>query len=210
MSSDKRMVRNAVISIAVGGLFIFGFSFMDSEVSWMATMNGAGMASFVWLLLFMLSGNREVRKVSDEDRTKALAQTPPPGYGLIYVYREGFIGKAAGFDVAINGVTVAQLKSPRFTQLVAPQGRHTVSAGLKAPGGFQSKEIPYSFELSAGETVVLSLRQKMGMMQGSVIVVRESDTRAAMKKLAGITMVAPDAMLNRGEGQPTRQGAVMS
>jgi hypothetical protein len=183
-------VRNALIGFAVAFLVSLVLGVLGAGTS--AGLLGMMLGIFTWYILSNLSSNRKVANVPDADRLAALSAPPPPGYGLVYVYREGFIGMAVGFDVALDGVTVAQLKSPRFTRLVVPSGSHSLAGGPKGFAGAQNKIGVTSFTLAAGETQVYRLKSQMGMLQNSVAVTPEPNPASILPKFAAMTMVAPE------------------
>jgi hypothetical protein len=183
-------VRNALIGFAV--VFIVSFVLGALGAGTSAGVLGMAVGFFTWYILSNLASNRKVANVSDGDRLAALSAPPPSGYGLVYVYREGFIGMAVGFDVALDGVTVAQLKSPRFTRLVVPAGSHSLAGGPKGFAGAQNKIGVTNFTLAAGETQVYRLKSQMGMLQNSVVVTPEPNPQAILPKFAAMTMVAPE------------------
>ena len=183
--------RNGLIGFAVAFVFCMLLAVSGAPLS-TAYVAPIGFGVAIWFILSQLSNNRSVKNVRDADRNELLAAPPPAGAGLVYVYREGFVGKAVGFDVAFDGTIVAQLKSPRFTRLVALPGQHTLAAGPKSVTGLQPKAVATSFVIAAGEVIVYALHMQMGMVQNAVTVQRELSPEAAMGRLRTMTMVAPD------------------
>jgi hypothetical protein len=183
-------VRNALIGFAVAFFVSLVLGALGAGIY--GGFLGMMLGVFTWYILSNLASNRKVANVSDGDRLAALSAPPPSGCGLVYVYREGFIGMAVGFDVALDGVTVAQLKSPRFTRLVVPAGSHTLAGGPKGFAGAQNKIGITNFSLTAGETQVYRLKSQMGMLQNSVIVTPEANPQSILPKFAAMTMVAPE------------------
>ncbi len=183
-------VRNALIGFAVAFFVSLVLAFLGagSYIGLWGTLSGV----FTWGILSNLSNNRKVTNVSDSDRLAALATAPPSGCGLVYVYREGFLGRAVGFDVVLDGIVVAQLKSPRFTRLVVPAGSHTLAGGPKGFAGAQNRMGSTGFSLSAGETQVFGFKTKMGAWQNTILVAPEANPEAILPKFRTMTMVAPD------------------
>jgi hypothetical protein len=186
-----KKVRNFVLCLVAVTFIGVVFGLMG-----MPTTTTAAISGLVFTILWMyLDNNRKVTNVAGADRDLLLNEAPPAGHGLIYVHRPMKVGgQAIGFDVDLDMVTVAQLKAARFTRLVVAPGSHTLKAGLKKSFGqiASASKGDTSFTISAGETVVFRLDLKRGMMQASIDIVREPDTTAAMTKLRGLTMVAPD------------------
>ncbi len=151
-----------------------------------ATIIGVG----VWYYLSSVAGNRQVPTMSTAQRDAALASMPPAGGGFVYVYRDGLSGNFLGFDVVLDGQTVAQLKSPRFTQLAVLAGSHQLSVGPTGFGGTQNKAVPTTFAIEAGETVVFAARVNRGMAQNTVVLDREAEAATALRKFSTMEMVA--------------------
>src|SRR5216684_4361208 len=78
------------------------------------TLYGTGTAVFVAYILANLAGNKRVPNASDAVKSEALKLAPPAGMALLVVYREGFVAKLAGLNLAIDGREFAQLTSPKF------------------------------------------------------------------------------------------------
>ena len=117
---------------------------------------------------------------------------------LLYVYREGFMGKQLGFDVLVDGQPAAQLKSPRFVRLVLVPGEHVLTVGTTGFAASQNKAASTSLSAVAGETVVLKAFVERGMAQNSIQLVREANPAAALGKLASIPMVVPEQKVQPG------------
>ncbi len=188
--------RNA--AIGVGLVFVIGA---------LGTAAGGGIYSVVvalvagggvWFALEIQANNRQVKTASDQERTTALASPPPHGMALLYVYREGFMGKQLGFDVLVDGQPVAQLKSPRFVRLILVPGEHALTVGTTGFAASQNKAASTSLSAVAGETVILKALVERGMAQNSIQLKREADPAAALGKLALIPMVVPEQ-----EAQPS-------
>lgn len=180
--------------LAVAAIVSFGLSFLLAA-------NGAEPGNSEWVLgavlgvatmtaMLSLSGNRKVDAASAEARAAALAFAPPAGQGLLIVFREGFVGKAQGIDISVDGRVVSQLKGTRFTALPLGPGRHRMegrlTGAMDAHGGVGEAE----FDLEAGATIVLRVTVKMGLTSGNVVATRVDDLAAAKTKLAKMPMVA--------------------
>ena len=132
-----------VVAIVSGFVVAFVVSFEFSALMTAAgeshsntpLVTGLIMGAFTAYIMANLAGNRKVATADPAAKAQALAFTPPAGKALIYLYREGFVGKAAGLNVAVDGKVVAQLKSPRFHL----RGRLARAAqpvgGIRGPGG---------------------------------------------------------------------------
>lgn len=144
-------------------------------------------------LMANLAGNRKVTNATPYERDQALAFTPPDGQGLLVVYREGFVGKAAGLNVTVDGTVRAQLKSPRFVCLPLAPGSHQVGAAFGALAGAQNNAGNLSFTVAEGQAVVVRATLSMGMLKNTVNLERIDDVDGVRRKLGGMTMVKPEA-----------------
>ncbi|MBV9994111.1 MAG: hypothetical protein JO127_02755 [Caulobacteraceae bacterium] len=153
---------------------------------------GAMMGAFTAYILANLAGNRKVAAASAAEREAALSFQPPEGKALAYLYREGFVAKAAGMNLSVDGREVVQLKSPRFTRLVLSPGRHVLVAGFGGLAGAQSKPATYDLDAKAGEVTILKIGAAMGLVQGNITITPADDLAAAKTRLSGMTMIAAE------------------
>jgi hypothetical protein len=187
-------VRNAVIAFLVAGVVAFGLSFWMAsvgaqpgfEVQVLATMLGV----FTFYILWNLSGNRKVARASAEEREAALSLIPPPGQALVYVVRKGFVARAAGMTVSLDGAPRGHLKAPQFTCFAAAPGPHELSAEFGGGAGAQSRAQTQSLVLEEGKAVGVLATVKMGAIQGS-IAFEPLAGQALQQTIRGMTMVAP-------------------
>jgi len=142
-------------------------------------------------LLANLAGNRKVAKASREERDAALALKPPPGKALLVVYRDGFVGKAAGLNITVDGKVVAQLKSPRFVVIPLDPGVHSVDAAFGGLAGAQNNASAVRLTVAEGEAAVIHGALNMGMLKNTVVLTLVEDLDAARRKLGGMPMVKP-------------------
>jgi len=192
------MIKNALIGFGVAFAAGLGLSFLQ-------TISGSGgsgsnvvvpavMGMLTFFALQMRAGNRKETRVDDDIRRAALTASVPPGQASLFVYREGFAGKAVGWNVALDGVALAQLKSPRFTCTVIQPGRHklSVSLGLGGFAGTQNTPSETMVDAQAGEILVYAMKSKMGALSNTLYFTKEADPRATLQKLAKVPMVAPE------------------
>lgn len=147
--------------------------------------------ALVAYLLANLAGNKKVAKASAAERHEALKLEPPAGQALLVVYREGFVGMAAGLNVTVDGKVRAQLKSPRFVVLPLEPGVHEVNAGFGGLAGPQNNAGIVRLTIAAGEVAVLRATLAMGAFKNSVNLQLAEDAAGARAKLANMTMVKP-------------------
>ncbi len=181
-------LKSTIVFVAISALVGFFMGMIGVPVMTRLTVS-VGMASIGTVIFTNLSGNRKSVRVDAGARARLLAEPPPADRAVLLVYREGFVGMAVGIDVAIDGRTVAQLKSPACTRVALTPGRHRVSAQMVAAGA-----APGDLDLTAraGETVAVKLKMKMGGIRGRLALEPESDVDGARRRLAGVAMVEPD------------------
>lgn len=151
------------------------------------------LGAFTAYILANLAGNRRVAAASDADREGALSFSAPANQARLYVVREGFVGKAAGMDVWVDGEHVTQLKAPRYASLLLPPGRHTVAAAFGGLAGAQNNPAEHVLGLEAGQTAVLRLNVSMGALKNSITLQSVPLDEALQRKLRGMKMVAAEA-----------------
>jgi hypothetical protein len=192
----NRLIRNSLIAFAVALVVGLGIGFLnrlaDPESPTISPIFPTVIAILVFFVLQMLSGNRKEVRVDDAGRQSSLHATAPAGQSLLYIYREGFVGKAVGWNVSLDGASLAQLRSPRFTQTTLSPGSHTLAASIGGFAATQNKPAETTFDAQPGEMIVFAMKSKMGAMSNTLIFVREADPSAVMQKLAKIPMVAPE------------------
>ena len=185
-------VRNALIGLAVFAVISGGLAALVG-ITIGTLLAGLFLGGFTFYILSNIANNRAVGKVSPQERAAALATPPVPGQGLMYIYRDGFVGMALGIDVLVDDVLVGQLRSPRFLRLSVPAGPHTLVAGPKGFAGMQNRTAAHTIHVRDGETAVFSLKISMGALRNEVQADREPDTRIALARLATIQMVVAEA-----------------
>jgi hypothetical protein len=189
------MIKNLLIGFAVAFAVGVGFGLLDyfsgasSSTSFVLPVV---LGFFTFLILQMLSGNRKEARVDDAARQSSLSAPAPAGQALLYIYREGFMGKAVGWNVSLDGKALAQLRSPRFTQTAISPGHHTLAVSLGGFAGTQNKPAETTFDAQLGEVIVFAMKSKMSALSNTLSFVREPDTRTALQKLAKIPMVAAE------------------
>ena len=182
------MIKNALIAIVVTvvGIVLVQWG-TEGTYSYFGPI-AVGCSLFYFLQ--MRSGNTKEIRMDDASRKASLDAVVPPGQALLYIYREGIVGKAVGWNVSLDGTGLAQLQSPRFIQTTVGPGTHTLgaSAATHNPG-------ETTFEAQDGEVIVFAMKSKsknMLAVTNNLSFVREQDTRAALQKLSKIPMVAAE------------------
>ncbi|HVN02451.1 MAG TPA: hypothetical protein VMT68_19785 [Caulobacteraceae bacterium] len=175
----------AGVVAAIVMTFLMGFVFGGIT----PLIYGLGTGAFVAYIFANLAGNKKLPIASDQEKTAALELKPPPGKSLLVVYREGFVAKLAGLNVAVDGKGFAQLTAPKFTTLVLSPGTHTLTCGFGGLAGPQSKPGVYEFDVAADQVAGVGIGVSMGLVQGSMSFVPVADVGAVRAKVAKMPLV---------------------
>lgn len=193
----NKIVLWCIVGFVVAFVIAFGLGF------WAASL-GTSFGAAPWILggitgVFVafiggnLAGNRKVAMASETERGTTLSFQPRPGHALLVIYREGFVGMAAGMNVSLDGQPVAQLKSPRFTALNLTPGDHTVTFGFGGLAGAQNNQAEVVVPAIDGQVVALKATMAMGALKNTIAVewvdAYPSDLRQTLSKMK---MVAAD------------------
>ena len=150
---------------------------------------GAFVGFFTFYILANLAGNRKVAMASVADRDQAAKLEPVAGKVLLCVYREGFVGSAAGLNISVDGKDLAQLKSPRFTCVTLEPGAHSLTAAFGGFAGPQNKPTLFEFQAEGGAVLAVKVAIAMGMLRNSLTFARAADIEPLKTKLAMTQMV---------------------
>lgn len=145
----------------------------------------------VAIVLYNLSGNRKTAPADAPARQRALAFAAEPGRAALYLVRTGFVGKAAGMNLAVDGAEVAQLKSPNFTCVSLAPGAHTIVASFGGGLAGQTKPADFAFAAAAGEVIVAHITMGLGALKNPLSIAR-GDLSAMRTQIAGMKMIKPD------------------
>jgi hypothetical protein len=191
----SKTIKHFLIALAVAIVAGAAFGFLDNlsgSPSPTTSYLPVVFAGLTFFALQMRSGNRKEVRVDDANRQASLNAVAAPGQALLYVYREGFVGKVVGWNVCLDGNALAQLRSPRFTHTTLSPGSHTLNVALSGFAGAQHNPGEARFDAQPGEVIVFAIKAKMGALKSTLFFVREQDTRIALQKLAKVPMVAAE------------------
>jgi len=122
----------------------------------------AGCFTF-FIYLPLRAGNRRVAKADAGARSEALAFSCAPDRSLLYIARTGFLGKAMGVNILVDGKTVTQLRTPRFAVVELAPGQHQLSAQIgNGDSAWSGAGGQFSTSLAAGSVTALHLAMKLG------------------------------------------------
>lgn len=190
-----------VPAVVTGLIVCFALSFV---LGLAASASGQPPSSPIWLpgLIFgaivtfgmaNLVGTKGSKAATPAQKEAALAFRAEPGQALLIVFREGFVGKAVGLNLVLDGVAVAQLKSPRFTALSIAPGTRVLSAGFGGLAASQSRPVEERFTAAPGELVAFRAVMSMGMVKSTIRLERAEDQATLASKLKPMIMVTPHA-----------------
>jgi len=192
----SKTVQAILLGVAVALVVSFGVGVLMGAVGDPNPARGVAPGLFLGLftayIFGNLAGNRKIANASGAEQSEAVRREPPPGKGLVFLYREGFVAKLAGLNLAIDGKPVGQIKSPAFTCVVVQPGAHNVGAAFGGLAGAQSRGEDCRIDVAAGQSVAVRMGVRMGMVQGSVDMTVETDMAAVRGKLAKMPLTPPD------------------
>jgi hypothetical protein len=194
----NKTLRIAIVAFVVAAIvsFVVSFSLTASGSSGGAAAGQVvallvgGLIAVVAYLRWNLSGNRKIAEADAGQRERAMAFAPGEGQAAIYFIRTGFVAKAAGMNISIDGRDVAQLKSPQFTCVAVSPGAHEIGMALAGGAGAQSQANTTSVTLEPGGVVSLLFNIKMGGLKNMIAVETLAIDRARTM-VATMKMVAP-------------------
>ncbi|HWK83829.1 MAG TPA: hypothetical protein VNS61_08825 [Caldimonas sp.] len=192
----NKLLRNLLIAagVAVAVGFVFGFLgavLHSEEVGSSGQFLAGTLGILTFFILHLRAGNRRAVPADTEARARALSFACPPNQALVYFIRTGFAGKAVGVDLAIDGKTVAQIKSPRFTCVTVPPGPHELRAHVgDGTSALSPAEARLTNTLTAGSITLLHIGIERGMVK-SKLVFEPWALDAAKSRLGKIGMELP-------------------
>jgi hypothetical protein len=173
-----------LIGVVVGGATYLLMTAVEGPSLLAVIAAISGVIATVYILTG-LAGNRKVGMAGADAKAKALELSPPAGKALLVVAREGFVAKLVGFNMALDGVVFAQLKSPAFSVLEIAPGPHTLTCGTGASPS-EGKPGSYAFSAEAGAVVGVVVGVSVGT---GYKFTPASDVATLRRKLAGVPMV---------------------
>jgi hypothetical protein len=187
MDAQAKYTRALIAGFIAAALMTFLMIFVFGGVT--PYIYGAFTGMFVAYIFGNLAGNKKLPIATAGEKEAALALKPPPGKALLVVFREGFVAKLAGLNLALDGKAFAQLTAPKFTVLALPPGAHTLTCGFGGLAGPQSKSGTYAFEVAEAGVAVVGIGVAMGLVQGSMTFTPIADVDAARARVTRMPMV---------------------
>lgn len=187
------VVAGFVVAFVVGGGLSLLMISAGADAGFLPGMVGALMGVFTAYIMGNLAGNRKGRAASEAEKQAVLDFRPDsPDQALLIVFREGFVGKAAGMDLSVDGRFVAQLKSPRFTAVSVAPGGHQLSMAFGGLAGKQNKPTVEGFIAKPGDVVAFRATMEMGALKNRIAVERIESRETLGLRLKPMTMIAPE------------------
>jgi len=193
----KAKTRNQVIAVAVSVLVGLFMNLLESLAGEklnfsMSVILPVMLGGFTYTYLSNVSGTRKEAKADDAARADALNFAVPAGRARVYVLRTGFLGKAVGMDITMDGHVVAQLKSPRFTVIDVAPGAHEWCARFSGGAGTQRHgDCTAQVNVAAGSAIVLKVLTKLELTKHRLLFA-EVPLDIARAEIARATMVVAD------------------
>jgi hypothetical protein len=102
-------------------------------------------------------GTRPERFAASAVKTNALATAPAPPFGSLVVFRFGVPSKFIGMDLHIDGRSIAQLKSPRFTRVEVQAGEYELTAAFCSYVTNKRSPKAVQISISEGQTAIVGI-----------------------------------------------------
>ena len=166
----KITVPAIVAGLIVGGAISFGFGMLDSlivarggqSLGWMTRVGvGTALGVVTMAIVGALSGNKALVLAGSAEDQRAKAFQPDPQLGVVYVFRDAFVGKLVGIDLLVDGAPQAQLRGKTFVRLALAPGSHQLSS--VQPG--QSNRVDLAVSVAPGSMTYVEQAIRMGALQ---------------------------------------------
>lgn len=180
-----------IAAFVINFIMSFAASAAGEKPDTTGTIIGIAFGVVVAVVLYNLSGNRKVADADSAAKSRALSFAAEPGKAALYLVRTGFVGKAAGMNLAVDGREVAQLKSPRFTCVALPPGAHALRASFGGGLAGQSTPAELAFTANAGDIVVMHITMGFGALK-SPLKIERAELSTMRAQITGLRMVKPD------------------
>ncbi|RYG16244.1 MAG: hypothetical protein EON96_09105 [Caulobacteraceae bacterium] len=183
-----------LLAFVISAGLAFFFSSVGADAGYLPMMVGGFVGVFTAYIMANLAGTKLGKAATPEQKQAVLDFRPQfHDQALLIVYREGFVGKAAGMDLSVDDRFVAQLKSPRFTAISVSPGGHQLSMAFGGLAGKQNKPTLEGFIAAPGDVIAFRATMQMGMMKNRIVVERIQSDDALVQRLKPMIMIAPEA-----------------
>lgn len=189
--SVRPIIVGFLVTFVTAALLGFIGSVGGRDPGFTPALVGMIFGAFTWYIMANLAGNLKAKAATPEAKAAAVALRPEPGKALLIVFREGFVGKAAGLNVIVDGQPRAQLKSPRFTAIPLDPGLHEIETAFGALAGKQNRASHDTFSTVAGDVVIFTAKISMGALKNTISVERITPNQTIADRLSDMIMIAP-------------------
>ena len=189
--SVKPVIVGFIVTFVTAALLSFIGSAGGRDAGFTPTLVGIIFGTFTWYIMANLAGNLKAKAATPEAKAAAVALRPEPGRAMLIVFREGFVGKAAGLNIIVDGQPRAQLKSPRFTAIALDPGSHEIETAFGALAGKQNRASHETFSVVAGDVVIFTAKVSMGALKNTITVERITPNQTISNRLSDMIMIAP-------------------
>ena len=168
----KITLKAVVVGLIVGGVISFGLGLLDSAVvarggqpfDWTVRVGvGAAIGTVTMFILSSLSGNKQLRLASAADDKRAKGFAPDARRGVVYVFRDAFVGKLVGIDLLVDGQPAAQTRGKTFVRLELAPGDHSLSSVRPTDGA----RVDLTVTVAAGSIAYVEQAMRLGAVQAS-------------------------------------------
>nr|WP_314435839.1 hypothetical protein [uncultured Brevundimonas sp.] len=191
----SKYVPAIVVGLLVALVVSAGFSMLLRSAGASTGMTpmfiGGFLGIFTAYIMANLAGTKRGKAATAEQKQAVLDFRPEPGKAMLIVFREGFVGMAAGMDLRVDDQFVAQLKSPRFTAISVEPGGHRISMAFGGLAGKQNKPTLEGFIAAPGEIVAFRAVMAMGALKNRIRLERVDSRETLTLRLTPMTMIAP-------------------
>jgi len=194
----NKSLRNALVAaiaaVAIGTVLGQLSDVVNAPELGQAGWTIAAAVGIILYFIFHLAGaNRPTQRADAEARQRALAFACPPDRALVYFVRSGMAAWAVGADIRVDGRTVAQIKSPRFTCVTVAPGQHTLEAHMGDAGSSLAPAAAVmTTTVAAGSVTLLHIGIRRSMLRSS-LVFEPWSIETAKQRLTKIGMVLADS-----------------
>lgn len=187
-------LRPIIIGCAVTVILAIIFGALSPDgIGFGGLFGAAFIGLFTGYILANLAGNKAGVRADAATQDHALQFQPTPGKAQLMIVRQGFIAKAAGMNIGLDGHVVGQIKAPQFLSMEITPGRHIVQVGLGGLAAAQNRDNSHEFEIGDGGVVLLSVTVSMGAMKNTLNIQRIDPSPSMAKAFASMPMILPYA-----------------
>jgi hypothetical protein len=150
-------------------------------------MMALGAGGVVAAIVSTIGGNRRVAQATREQAKAAKSFTPIADRGVVYVFRDSFIGHRLGINVLLDAAMIGQTRGNTFYRLEVAPGDHVLAS--HNPQNDSKNE--QRFHAAAGAMLFFEQTVKMGMTASSVNLVA-TDRAPATRRIQKCRLLLPE------------------